>query len=183
MRVYLTLGGKQTKTFRLAESSQRVLYVDFSYFFILNLNLYFIPHAGVRQRHATPLLRLVPTIELKLGWPRAHGASAEPGGREECGWLEGPTQNPTLKLRTYQSYEHTHTHTHTHIQNVNTRLYPGLRFLHICLPSCYSYSFFFLLHAWLNETPITFWTLGRICGTTAITVTNMSDCRLDDEWV
>jgi hypothetical protein len=67
VRVYQTVGGKQTKTARLALSSQRVLYVDFSYFFILKLSLYFIPHAGVRQGYATPLLRLAATIELKLG--------------------------------------------------------------------------------------------------------------------
>jgi len=114
------------------------------------------------------LLRLVATIELKLGWPRAHGASAESGGRAECGWLERPTQNPTLKLRTYQSYEHTH----TQIQNANTRLYPGLSLFTYLSPFQLQIhvfvAFFFLLHAWLNETPITFWTLGRICSTAAM---------------
>jgi len=67
LRVYQTVGGKQTKTARLAMSSQRVLYVDFSYFFILKLSFYFIPHAGGRQRYATPLLRLVATIVVQLG--------------------------------------------------------------------------------------------------------------------
>jgi len=43
-----------------------------------------------------------------------------------AGGFEGTSQNPTLKLRTYQSYEHKHTH--TQIQNANTRLYPGLPF-------------------------------------------------------
>lgn len=65
------------------------------------------------------------------------------------------------------------TNIHTHRFKMRTRAFILVSpFLHICHPSSYRYTysllFFFLLHAWLNETPITFWTLGRICSTAAM---------------
>jgi hypothetical protein len=95
-------------------SSQRVLYVDFSYFFILKRSLYFIPHAGVRQGYATPLLRLVAAIELKLAWPPRAWGVGWTGRKRGMRVTRGthPKPNPeTADLSILRTRTHTHTHT------------------------------------------------------------------------
>ena len=113
--------------------------------------------------------------------------------KAKWGWLKGPTQNPTLKLRTYQSYDHTHTHTHTHRDSKCESAFILISLSTYLTRFQSQYSLFFLLHAWFSQTPITFWTMGRTynpvtcnpvtCNPIAIAVTNMFDSWLYDGWV
>jgi hypothetical protein len=88
----------------------------------------------------------------------------------------GPTQNPTLPLRPYQSY--TNTHTHSECEHAPLFRYV-LLFLHIHLAQNFRY--FFLLHAWLRQTPIKFGTMAWTCNTIATAVTNMFEPWLKKE--
>jgi hypothetical protein len=73
------------------------------------------------------------------------------GRVEGSGRLKGPTQNPTLPLRTYQSY--TNTHTDSKCEHAPLFRYV-LLFLHIHL--AHNFRYFFLLYGWLHQTPIKF---------------------------